>query len=543
MMKKDIVKVLLVAIFYFLSGKISFYLSMENSIVTISIFFAEGVALASVLLFGKKVLPGVFLGQLILAISSDLNTTASILISIVNTAEAFIALRLLTALKFDIKFNKIRDLYILFLVIMFVLQPFSALFGNLVLLSSSVIEPIEFFKSFFSWWFGNVMGQFLVTPMLILLYINYKSVNILKFLLYGLFFAVFNYTLIGIFMIDNLALLLSIMVPVIMLHSRYNGLCYTLFAILMIALTSLYTTTIGLGIFANSAPIDNIININFYILAHILISLINGVMFLEKEDAVKDLLYLNNHLSNLVKDEVEKNRQKESILLQQSRLAKMGEMISMIAHQWRQPLNNISIINQTLLLKYKRGSLDDKVIENFKKDSNSQIKQMSNTIDDFRNFFKPNKEKDRFCISSVLEHTLNIVNPMLKDLDINIQINAQKDIFIKAYKNEFGHVLLNIINNAKDALNEQNIQKKVIYINLKELEDSIILSIEDNAGGIDKEIIEDVFNPYFSTKEAKNGTGLGLYMSKLIIEEHMGGTLIASNTDKGALFSIVLNKE
>ena len=541
-MKKDIFRILLISILYFLGGKISFFLSSENSIVTISIFFAEGIALASVLLLGKKALPGIFLGQLVLALSSDLSTFASVFISIVNTLEALLALKVLKYLNFNIKFNKIRDLYTLFLVIMFILQPFSALFGNLVLLSSSIIEPSDFFQSFFSWWFGNTMGQFLITPMILLIHTNYKNVKIFKLLFFGLFFAILNYILIDVLLIDNLALLLSIIVPLVMLLGRYQGLCYTLFSILMIALTSLYTTTIDVGIFANGTPIDNIININFYILAHILISLINGILFMEKEKAVKELTNLNANLEKIIKNEIKKNRQKDTFMLQQSRLAQMGEILSMIAHQWRQPLNNLSIVNQTLLLKYKKNKLDDDVMSNFKKDSNNQIKQMSTTIDDFRNFFKPDKELKRLCISDTLEETLEIAKPILINFNIHIDTKIKKDVFIDAYQNEFGQVILNIINNAKDALVENNITDKRIFIELKELKDEVIITIKDNGGGIPSDILEEIFDPYFSTKDSKNGTGLGLYMSKLIIEEHMGGTLSASNTKDGAIFTIVLIK-
>jgi signal transduction histidine kinase len=215
----------------------------------------------------------------------------------------------------------------------------------------------------------------------------------------------------------------------------------------------------------------------------------------------------------------------------------------MIAHQWRQPLNTLAIINQTLVLKHRRGKIDDNIIEDFKKDSNNQIKQMSATIDDFRNFFKPDKELKKLCISDVLKTTLEVASPMLVSSNIDIKMDIQKDIFIEAYQNEFGQVILNIINNAKDALVENKIADKKIYVNLKELDDKVLISVEDNAGGIPDDILKDIFNPYFSTKDSKNGTGLGLYMSKLIIEEHMGGELSASNANEGARFTLVLNKE
>jgi signal transduction histidine kinase len=344
-------------------------------------------------------------------------------------------------------------------------------------------------------------------------------------------------------MIDNLALLLGIIVPLVMLLGRYEGLNYTLFAILMIALTSLYTTKLDYGIFSNGTPIDNLININFYILAHILISLINGILFIEKEILAKKLMLLNTNLSTIVEKEVQKNKQKDYFLIQQSRLAQMGEMISMIAHQWKQPLNNLSIINQALVLKYKRDKLDDAAIDKFKKDSNSQIQQMNNTINDFRDFFKPDKELKRVNVLDTVKTTLEIANPMLAHSNINIDIDIKNDIFVSIYPNEFNQVILNILNNARDALDENNIANKKIFINLQEKDNQVMLNIQDNAGGIPEEIIEEIFNPYFSTKDSKKGTGLGLYMSRLIIEEHMDGKLDASNINDGAKFTIVLNKE
>jgi signal transduction histidine kinase len=387
------------------------------------------------------------------------------------------------------------------------------------------------------------MGQFLVTPLVLLVYINYKDINKIKFIVYGLYFAILNYVLICVLMIDNLALLLGIIVPLVMLLGRYEGLNYTLFAILMIALTSLYTTKLDYGIFSNGTPIDNLININFYILTHILISLINGILFIEKEILAKKLMLLNTNLSTIVEKEVQKNKQKDYFLIQQSRLAQMGEMISMIAHQWKQPLNNLSIINQALVLKYKRDKLDDAAIDKFKKDSNSQIQQMNNTINDFRDFFKPDKELKRVNVLDTVKTTLEIANPMLAHSNINIDIDIKNDIFVSIYPNEFNQVILNILNNARDALDENNIANKKIFINLQEKDNQVMLNIQDNAGGIPEEIIEEIFNPYFSTKDSKKGTGLGLYMSRLIIEEHMDGKLDASNINDGAKFTIVLNKE
>jgi PAS domain S-box-containing protein len=258
----------------------------------------------------------------------------------------------------------------------------------------------------------------------------------------------------------------------------------------------------------------------------------------ELKNTQKKLEKLNIELKERVKTEIEKNRQQELMLMQQSRLARMGEMISMIAHQWRQPLNILSMQIQGAIFKYKKGSLNDEFVDKIEENSKNQISQMSETIDEFRNFFKPEKEKVEFNISQEVEKSVKLIAPMLAQEKIVLSIDLDKNIKLYGYPHEFGQTLINILNNAKDAfVTCSNNTKKMITIKLK-VDEKIVLSIQDNAGGIPKEIIEDIFNPYFSTKDAKNGTGLGLYMSKIIIEEHMNGRLSVQNINKGAQFKI-----
>jgi signal transduction histidine kinase len=251
----------------------------------------------------------------------------------------------------------------------------------------------------------------------------------------------------------------------------------------------------------------------------------------------EELYKLNNTLEKKVKSEVEKNRQQEFLLLQQSRLVQMGEMISMIAHQWRQPLNILGMLNQTVILKYKENRLDDETIDYFKNNSKLQITQMTHTIDDFRNFFKPEKEKEEFYINEVIHKTIDMVKPIFMNEGININLNINVEPKMIGYPNELGQAILNIINNAKDALIEKNIQQKTISVSLFQNNDHPVLTISDNAGGISKEIIDKIFDPYFSTKE-KNGTGLGLYMTKIIMEEHMNAKLDVTNNTEGAVFTV-----
>lgn len=259
------------------------------------------------------------------------------------------------------------------------------------------------------------------------------------------------------------------------------------------------------------------------------------------KEAKNELARLNNSLEDRIIKEVEKNKQQQKMMLQQSRFAQMGETISMIAHQWRHPLNNLSLVIQDTIFQYRVNKLDQHTIGKLDKESSRQIKQMSNTITDFKNFFKPDKEKVNFNLNDVVLQSISIVQSMLESENIILDIDLQKKLTITGYPNELGQSIVNIISNAKDALVENEIINKNIKLSVSQQKDKIYISIEDNAGGISDDIISKIFDPYFSTKNEKNGTGLGLYITRLIIEDHMRGTLLASNTAQGALFKIIMN--
>ena len=273
-----------------------------------------------------------------------------------------------------------------------------------------------------------------------------------------------------------------------------------------------------------------------------LIFLILGISYVKQKKLKEKIQILNNNLEQKVKDEVQKNREKDRLMLSQSRLAQMGEIISMIAHQWRQPLNSLSLLNQTVLLKYERGKLNDQTIEFFRIHSKKQIHEMSKTIDDFRDFFKPEKVKTEFLLNKMVIDTIALVKPVFISHNINISFDKQEDYSILGYENELGQAILNILNNAKDVLIENEIENKEIILIIEKDSNKITISIQDNAGGIPSEIIDNIFDPYFSTKTEKNGTGLGLYMTKMIIEEHMKGTITVMNKNEGALFKIILKE-
>ena len=237
--------------------------------------------------------------------------------------------------------------------------------------------------------------------------------------------------------------------------------------------------------------------------------------------------------------EIKKN---EKLLYHQSKLAQMGEMISMIAHQWRQPLAAISATSIALNLKAKLNKVDSQTVQDMTNQISNYSKHLSQTIDDFREFFKANKEKRDTDFSELVNSVLNIVELSIANQNITIKRELKSKEKFSSYPNELKQVILNLIKNAEDILIEREIENPYIMITTYEDGDSLILEVSDNGGGVADNIIDEIFNPYFSTKKLKDGTGLGLYMSKTIIENHCHGVLTVCNADDGAVFRIALTK-
>lgn len=235
---------------------------------------------------------------------------------------------------------------------------------------------------------------------------------------------------------------------------------------------------------------------------------------------------------------VEELRRQEQLLIRQGRLAAMGEMIANIAHQWRQPLNTLGLIVQELPTYYNQGLFNEDYLDTSVARAMKVINYMSQTIDGFRNFFGPDKEKQRFRPLDVLEQTLTILQGAFAAAKVEIDLQADPDAWMVGIPNEFAQVLLNILMNAKDALVERKIEHPRVEVRLFAAEGNTVITIEDNAGGIAREIIEKVFDPYFTTKGPDKGTGIGLFMSKTIVEKNMNGALTVVNTGAGARFRI-----
>lgn len=234
-------------------------------------------------------------------------------------------------------------------------------------------------------------------------------------------------------------------------------------------------------------------------------------------------------------------KSQQAVMIQQSRLAALGEMIGNIAHQWRQPLNTLGLIVQDTQEAYDFGELDEKYIKTMSSKAMEQINYMSRTIDDFRNFFAPNKEKKLFSLRESILEPVEMLTSEMKKRKIEWKISIPEELNVYGMKNEFSQVIFNVVKNAKDALIGNGIASPFIGISAQSRAgNKCEITIEDNAGGISAANIDRIFEPYFTTKEEGNGTGIGLYMSKIIVEEHMHGKLSVKNRAAGAVFSIIL---
>jgi len=256
----------------------------------------------------------------------------------------------------------------------------------------------------------------------------------------------------------------------------------------------------------------------------------------------KKLKDLNKTLEQRVEEEIKKNEEKQKILFLQSRMASLGQMIANIAHQWRQPLTelNLTLFNMKKVFKSDNYEKMDELYS----ESKTLISNMSKTIEDFSNFFNPQKQKESFEIKEAINEAMAILKKAIEIDNIKIKVDVLGDYKVMGVSNELSQVIINLIQNSKDAFIENGINKKIITISLKE--EQILnkkyakLEIKDNAGGINKEDLDKIFDPYFTTKHKSQGTGLGLFMSKMIIEKSLNGELTHKNSDKSSIFKILI---
>jgi len=242
---------------------------------------------------------------------------------------------------------------------------------------------------------------------------------------------------------------------------------------------------------------------------------------------------------------IRKSREKDSMLAQQSKMAAMGEMLENIAHQWRQPLSSISTLSTGVKIRYEYDSIQKDELLNSMDTITATTKYLSQTIDDFRDYFNPNKEANYFNLKTIFQKSFDLIEKQFDLKNIKFVKNLE-DVYIYGFENEFLQVIMNIFNNAKDEFEKKEIKEKYIFVDIQQSDNFVKISIKDNAGGIEEKILNKIFEPYFTTKFKSQGTGIGLYMSKEIIEKHMRGDISAFNEEflfeenfyKGALFEI-----
>ena len=246
------------------------------------------------------------------------------------------------------------------------------------------------------------------------------------------------------------------------------------------------------------------------------------------------LLFISKYISNFFTNKFNEYKQElekqQNILYQQSKMASMGEMIGNIAHQWRQPLSTISTASTGILLEKDMGILQDQTLKEYLQKINKSAQYLSKTIDDFRNFFNPEKVKNYFFLSNAFETALELVSSQFSSQNIKIIKNIE-NIEINSYENELIQGLINILNNARDELKDKELDDKLIFISTSKNENEVIIKIKDNAGGISKEHINKIFEPYFTTKHKSQGTGIGLYMTEEIIVRHLKGEITVKNDE------------
>jgi C4-dicarboxylate-specific signal transduction histidine kinase len=245
----------------------------------------------------------------------------------------------------------------------------------------------------------------------------------------------------------------------------------------------------------------------------------------------------------LLTKKIEELTQKDKMLTQQSKQAVMGEMISMIAHQWRQPLSTVTLSISNIQLKKLLGEkIDDKEIDKVLDTVSDTVVYLSETIEDFKTYFKPNKTVHTLYIEEILSKVINFTKPRIKNKNITIRTHIFENVEVQTYSNELIQVLLNIINNAIDEIVDRKVENGIIDIDVRVEGERVVIAIQDNAGGIKQENIQSIFEPYVSTK-GKNGTGLGLYMSQMIMQKQFNSKIEVQTDSQGATFLVCIRKK
>lgn len=439
----------------------------------------------------------------------------------------------------------IMALYNLILYFIIKFKPYLYYVGYALSLALYMAIHFGYFQCYTSWNVGFIYAMLLVMAVLFIIFLIFfleELFTIKKYLplISHLLRFVIGYLLVGIFIFEifyyfdnfqHMELLFNSIMGItpicvgLILFSLYylafktdNHLAF-LYALIWTVVGSL-----GLGVIAMYA-------------GFILID--SGMEYIFEGGMLIEALLFSVMLAFRIKEIEKEKTQQQIFLVQQNKLASMGKMVSTIAHQWRQPLHNLSLMNQVLMLQFRKNKLDKEAMENFNRTSIREITEMSNTLSTFMNFFNTQKKIEVFYLSEVIEKAKTLLNHRLKaKLTINVVI--ENDIEIKGFPSELIQAFLIVLNNALDACTTIKATNPEIIINVENDEKYVQIFIEDNGGGIESEILKNIFDPYFTTKPKAKGTGLGLYILKMIIEQSMQGKVVIINTNRGAVCEMVI---
>lgn len=531
----DLIKVASVALVYFVSARVVSPLSLSESESVFAIWPPTGIALSAFFIFGKKIWPGIFIGAFVL--NYTLTPFApSAQIAITNTLGPWIGFQLLVRFADQAIFESLRNM-VTFFVIIIVASIVTAAGGGFALWLHGFVRAEDLFTIWSGWFLGDLIGFLLIPPLVSSLRTERKSFKLI-FSFEG-FFMLGSLMLIGAITFGPLEVFdmvefpgeYFLLPPLIWVALRF-GPFMAVIALMSVAFISIGGTIFGYGPFIRSDPNHSLL----------LLQSFNGIL------SVTILL-----MASIIREkEVAWKAERESndrAIIEQSKLALVGEMVGAIAHQWRQPLNALGVNIQLIQDEYEYGELNRQTVDEKVADSMRQIEYMSHTIDDFRNFVKPSREKSSFLLGHAIQSSVNLVYIFFKNKNIDICLeehtSTEKNIQVMGVSNEFSQSIINILNNAKDAI----LDRKKNYVEFTDrgkiiitidMENSYVrITIEDNGGGISEEILDQVFEPYMTTK-GKNGTGIGLSMAKTLIENTMGGNISVENGREGARFIIRL---
>jgi len=417
--------------------------------------------------------------------------------------------------------------------------------ASVLLFFNAYPSSIETYIPYVVWFSGNIIGAYTLVPLLTMKQEHLNSIKkyykqIIAYCLIGMLIIYSNEHFV-IDIISSLSILLLIVAIYFLIRLRQYAVI-----VIVLSYNTLYFIILHLNshtVQSESFSLSDMLETQIYIAiilsaSMIFFNLLKENMQLTEKFKEQNVILkgLNENLGLQVKEEVEKSRKKDLQMLAQSRLAQMGEMISMIAHQWRQPISVIAMRANNILVDIELDNIDENSLRDIAKDIVATTQELSSTIDDFRNFHKPNKQSVIIKLEDVIKKSLKLIEPLLTKHNINIIEEYTSDEEIELHDSEIIQVILNIFKNAIDSFQEKQTKNQKIIIKIE----NRTISICNNGEKIPEDIIDKIFEPYFSTKDEKNGTGLGLYMSKTIIENHHNGKLSVENIEDGVCFIIEL---